>query len=113
MRDGRDSWLVNWVLGKMEEVVVAAKFLRDSDSELLDAETEVRGSGSPRSGVGQQPSRHTRLASFLWDFCISLSCIFPPTVFWFLFIMPSADSFFPWFADGEEEEDDDDTLKQC
>lgn len=26
--DGRDSWLVNWVLGKREEVVVLEKFDR-------------------------------------------------------------------------------------
>lgn len=34
--DGRDSWLVNWVFGKMDAEVVAAKSRRQAAEVLLD-----------------------------------------------------------------------------
>lgn len=54
-KDGRDSWLVNWVFGKKDEVVVTANLCRQDDEVLLGLETVSSVSGAPRKGLGQQP----------------------------------------------------------
>lgn len=54
-KEGRDSWLVNWVFGKKDEVVVTAKLCRQLDEVLLGLETVSSVSVTPGNGLGQQP----------------------------------------------------------
>lgn len=59
-KDGRDSWLVNFLLGKIEEVVMDAKSRRQAAEVLPDLEQPFSpGSARLKRGVGQQPERHT------------------------------------------------------
>jgi hypothetical protein len=69
-KDGRDSWLVNFVFGKIEEVVVAAKLCLQAEEVLLALDTLFSVAGKLRSGVGQQPLRHSTEPSFRQDDCI-------------------------------------------
>jgi hypothetical protein len=46
------------VFGKIEEVVVFAKFWRHVADVLLGLLILLRGSEKPRTGLGQQPLRH-------------------------------------------------------
>lgn len=69
-KDGRDSWFVNLVFGKIEDVVVAAKFWRQAEVVLLDLDSLFSVACKLRSGVGQQPLRHNTDSSFRQDDCI-------------------------------------------
>lgn len=53
-RDGRDSWLVNLVFGKIEDFVVDAKSRRQA-AEVLLLGLVFSATGRLRKVVGQQP----------------------------------------------------------
>lgn len=53
-KDGRDSWLVNLMFGKIEDLVVVAKSRRQAEEELLCLEIVFSCVGRLRRGVGQQ-----------------------------------------------------------
>lgn len=62
-KGGRYSWLVNWVFGKMKEVVVVTKF----DREVAVVVLLVGWCGSERliRGLEQHPWKHARPASLV------------------------------------------------
>lgn len=92
--DGRDSWLVNSVFGKMDDEVVAAKSRRQA-AEVLPESDMVRWCSSDClcKGLGQQALRHNSVTFFKQGDCISLSlsrstimmkCVL---FLWFLFVV--------------------------
>lgn len=77
-RDGRDSWLVKWVFGKMDDVVVAAKLWRHAEELFLDFDCVLCGDASElKNGTLQQHWGHDWKDSFWQRFCIFL-CFFSP-----------------------------------
>lgn len=70
LKEGRDSWLVKRVFGKMEAAVDCAKSRRQTEEVLPDLETVFCGSVILNKGVGQQLWRHTCEASFSLGECI-------------------------------------------
>ena len=69
-KDGRDSWFVNLVFGKIEDVVAAAKLWWQAEVVLPDLDSLFSVACKLRSGVGQQPLRallYTSIDSILTD----------------------------------------------